>query len=151
MGVTATAGAKAFSHTFSLALTLAVLTNLTQYTWHKVADKAGTHWQRHGPVWLLAVATPLLCADLMRHCLQDAGIWPAPGSSMYRDDCDEVAGLKGLRCLTLVGWIFSILCTYSGFIMMVTAVVWSANLHGKIHAAWSQISIASGRRTPLPA
>jgi hypothetical protein len=32
---------------------------------------------------------------------------------MYRDDCDEVSGIQGLKCLTLVGWIFSIFCTYT--------------------------------------
>lgn len=35
MGITATAGAKAFSHTFSLVLTFTILTNLTQYTYWK--------------------------------------------------------------------------------------------------------------------
>lgn len=33
IGVTATAEAKVFSHTFSLALTAVVLTNLTQFVW----------------------------------------------------------------------------------------------------------------------
>mmetsp|Transcript_30509 Transcript_30509/g.67644 ORF Transcript_30509/g.67644 Transcript_30509/m.67644 type:complete len:152 (+) Transcript_30509:433-888(+) len=150
MGITASAGAKAFSHTFSLTLTFAILTNLVQYTVHKAAEKCSstlTHWQRYGPSYLLAIATPLVCADLTRHCLQDSGIWPAPGSSMYidSDDCDDVSGLKGLRCLTLVGWLFSIIFTYSGFALMVIAVLWSANLPAKISRAWSEISIASGR------
>ncbi len=71
MGITATAGAKAFSHTFSLALTLAILTNLTQYMYWKSAYKVGgSLWSRQGPTILLAIATPLLVADLMRHCLQ---------------------------------------------------------------------------------
>ncbi|GFH20150.1 hypothetical protein HaLaN_17228, partial [Haematococcus lacustris] len=30
----------------------------------------GTLWQRQGPTLLLALATPLLLADLVRHCLQ---------------------------------------------------------------------------------
>ena len=37
MGISATAGAKAISHTFSLCFTLAILTNLTQYTSWKCA------------------------------------------------------------------------------------------------------------------
>lgn len=42
MGITATAGAKAFSHTFSLVFTFAILTNLTQYTyWKCKADMKG--------------------------------------------------------------------------------------------------------------
>ena len=39
IGITATAGAKVISHTFSLALTLAILTNLTQYMAHKAAAR----------------------------------------------------------------------------------------------------------------
>ncbi len=45
----------------------------------------------------------------------------------------SIQGLHGLSCLTLVGWIFSIFCTYTGFVLLVTAVVWSANLPGKIY------------------
>mmetsp|Transcript_11495 Transcript_11495/g.20365 ORF Transcript_11495/g.20365 Transcript_11495/m.20365 type:complete len:143 (+) Transcript_11495:312-740(+) len=137
MGISATAGAKSLSHTLSMALTMTILTNLTQYTYHKAQLRRGSLWHRQGPTLLLALATPLLLADLARHCLQDSGVWPAPGSSMYRDDCDEVAGLAGLRCLTAVGWIFSILFTYSGFILMLVSVVWAANIHDKIRSAWA--------------
>ncbi|KAJ9517555.1 hypothetical protein QJQ45_024960 [Haematococcus lacustris] len=77
-----------------------------------ISGCSGTLWQRQGPTLLLALATPLLLADLVRHCLQDAGLWTGPSSSMYRDDCDEVSGIHGLACLTLVGWLFSILFTY---------------------------------------
>lgn len=53
------------------------------------------------------------CAHARPHArAQDSGVWPPPGSSMYRDDCDDASGIKGLACLTLVGWIFSIGCTY---------------------------------------
>ncbi|GFH20861.1 hypothetical protein V8C86DRAFT_617545 [Haematococcus lacustris] len=122
---------------------MAVLTNLTQYTYHKAASRSGTLWQRQGPTLLLALATPLLLADLVRHCLQDAGLWTGPSSSMYRDDCDEVSGIHGLACLTLVGWLFSILFTYSGFVLMISAVFWSASLGSKVRRAWSQIQAAT--------
>lgn len=39
IGITATAGAKNISHTFSLAFTLAILTNLAQFMAHKAAAK----------------------------------------------------------------------------------------------------------------
>ena len=39
MGISATAGAKAFSHSISFALTLAILTNLLQYYWARAAAK----------------------------------------------------------------------------------------------------------------
>jgi hypothetical protein len=40
-------------------------------------------------------------------------------------------GLGGFRCLTAVGWIFTVIFTYSGFILLITAVFWSANI-GKV-------------------
>ncbi|GLC35409.1 hypothetical protein PLESTB_000567700 [Pleodorina starrii] len=137
MGITATAGAKAFSHTFSLALTLAILTNLAQYTAWKALGRSGTHWQRFGPAWLLVIATPLMCADLMRHCLQDSDIWTGPSSRMYRDHCGPVSGLHGFWCLSITGWLFSIVFTYSGFVLLVTAVLWSSNLIAKLRLAWT--------------
>lgn len=48
----------------------------------------------------------------------------------------DVSGLKGLRCLTAVGWIFSIFCTYTGFALMMASVVWSTRLFTKIRRAW---------------
>ncbi len=41
----------------------------------------GTHWQRYGPAWLLVIATPLVCADMTRHCLQVGGhvLWEGKG------------------------------------------------------------------------
>jgi len=138
MGIAATAASRSISHTFSFALTLAVLTNLIQFMSHKAAAKPGalTHMQRYGPVWLLAAATPLILADQVRHCLQDSGVWPEPGSSMFRDDCDDTSGLHGFTCLTPVGWIFAIGCTYSGFGLMMASVVWSTKLFTKLNRAW---------------
>jgi len=46
---------------------------------------------------------------------------------MYRDDCDP-KGLKGFLCLTAVGWIFTVLFTYTGFLLLIVGVFWSANL-----------------------
>ena len=39
--------------------------------------------------------------------------------SMYRPDCGPVRGLHGLECLSLVGWLFTIVFTYLGFGCMV--------------------------------
>lgn len=87
-----------------------------QFMVHRAASKPGTltHYQRYGPSYLLALAIPLMLADQVRHALQDSGVWPEPGSSMFRDDCDDTTGLHGFTCLTTVGWIFSIGCTYTG-------------------------------------
>ena len=50
---------------------------------------------------------------------QDAGVWTGPSSRMYRDDCSPVTGLHGFYCLSLTGWVFSIFCTYTGFVLMI--------------------------------
>lgn len=105
----------------------------------KGSAKSGTHWQRFGPAYLLLVATPLACADMTRHCLQDAGIWTGESSRMYRGDCSSVSGLHGILCLSVTGWLFSIVFTYSGFILMVTAVFWSSNLGPKLQRAWAAV------------
>ena len=74
----------------------------------------------------------------VRHSLQDSGIWPEPSSSMYIDDdnCSH-AGFHSFLCLTPVGWIFAIGFTYSGFAVLVGSILWSTNLFGKLHRAWS--------------
>lgn len=71
--MTASAGAKAFSHNLSFAITLTALTNLAQYTYWKALSRRGSHWRRFGPVYLACAAVPLVMADLTRHVLQGMG------------------------------------------------------------------------------
>lgn len=129
-------------------MTLAVLTNLVQHTYHRTGGRAG-------PTLLVALAVPLVCADLLRHVLQDSGIWSGASSHMYLPpDADSVctpgaagdalcraprsAGGYGhgapwacdadaqhcvcpeasIRCLSRVGWVFTIGCTYTGFALL---------------------------------
>lgn len=126
------------SHTLSFAVILAVLTNLAQYTAYKCKDRRGSHWQRFGPLYLICAAIPLIMADLTRHVLQDAGVWSGPSSSMYRPDCSSVHGIHGLRCLTLTGWFFTIVFTYTGFASLLVGVAWATNLHATVVSAWRQ-------------
>lgn len=59
---------------------------------------------------------------------------------MYREDCPySVKGFTGILCLTLVGWLFTIVCTYSGFAAMLTGVFWGADLHIKLPKAYGDI------------
>lgn len=100
----------------------------------------GAHWHRFGPAYLIAISVPLVIADEVRHLLQDAGLWPEPGSSMYREDCPySVKGFTGILCLTFVGWLFTIVFTYSGFAAMLTGVFWGADLHIKLPKAYNDI------------
>ena len=133
LGISSTLAARVASHSFSLAISLSVLTNLIQLFYHSSQVKPGTNWQRFGPTYLLALATSLILADQVRHVLQDSEIWSPPASNMYQDDCDAT-WFKW--CLTPVGWIFAVACTYLGFTLMVVAVLLQTKFITKIKRAW---------------
>jgi len=79
-------------------------------------------------------------ADLLRHVLQDSGFWPSPGSDMYRAHCKySTHGLSGIRCLSLVGWLFTIVFTYLGFALLIAGMFWSIDMVKKIRLAWANI------------
>mmetsp|Transcript_18015 Transcript_18015/g.58828 ORF Transcript_18015/g.58828 Transcript_18015/m.58828 type:complete len:141 (-) Transcript_18015:377-799(-) len=137
LGIAASEGAKSLAHSLSFGVTLAVLTNLAQHTFHQ-KPKTGTHWQRYGPTYLVCLSVPLVMADLTRHVLQDAnmlGRW----SHMYRQGC----GHDDIRCLSWAGWLFSIVLNYSGFICLIIGSLWSVNLIAKVRIAWRKARGAS--------
>ncbi|KAK9813126.1 hypothetical protein WJX72_009501 [[Myrmecia] bisecta] len=116
------------------------------YTAWKTAARRGTGWSKWGPLVLVVLSVPLVMADLTRHVLQDAGIWPSPGSDMYRPDCDHSARhLGGITCLSLVGWLFTIVFTYLGFACLIAGVLWGADIHIKLRRAWRDIRRARQR------
>eukprot|EP00873_Tetraselmis_striata_P014038 jgi/Tetstr1/434302/TSEL_023408.t1 len=140
MGIAATAAAKELAHTISFGVTLALITNMAQYTLHKCLKRRGTHWSRFGPAYLCFLGVPLIMADLTRHVLQDSGVWPSPGSDMYRADCPySTHGISGLRCLSAVGWFFTIFCTYLGFGLLIWGMLWATDIHIKMAAAWREL------------
>ena len=59
-------------------------------------------------------------SSLKRACIfADADIWTGPSSGMYRPDCGHSERhLGGLTCLSLTGWLFTIIFTYMGFAFM---------------------------------
>ena len=86
-------------------------------------------WKKWGPTILTAVAGVLILADLVRHVLQDTNVWPADkGSAQYRPDC----GKEDIACLSTVGVFFTIIFTYSGFILLALGTLWNANIMAKL-------------------
>jgi len=83
---------------------------------------------RYGPFYLVLFAVPLVMADLTRHILQDTNVWPEPGSAEYRDGCPD----ETISCLSTVGIIFTIICTYLGFICLAVGVLWNAKIWEKL-------------------
>lgn len=92
--------------------------------------------RRYGPFYLTLLAVPLIMADLTRHVLQDADMISL---SMYRDGCDHHTGFRGITCLGVWGWLFTIIFTYSGFLCLLIGTFWAANIVGKVKDAWSNI------------
>lgn len=93
--------------------------------------KRMTFWKKWGPFMLTFAAMFLILADLLRHVLQDTNVWPEgpwPGSSEYRSNCPK----ENVTCLSAVGWIFTIVCTYSGFVLLFIGTMWNANFVQKI-------------------
>jgi len=90
----------------------------------------GSHWEKYGPTYLCAIASLMVMADLMRHVLQDANVWPSPGSDEYRADCNT----ETMACLSVVGWTITILCTYVGFALLFFATMWNAKICEKLKA-----------------
>lgn len=134
IGVATTEGAKQLSHSISFGVTLAMLTNLTQFVWWNNKKRTGSHLSRFGPTYLCLLSVPLVMADLTRHVLQDAGMVKL---AMYRNNCDSA----GIKCLSVVGWLFTIVFTYLGFACLLVGVFWSANLVTKLRKLWQNLKL----------
>jgi len=131
VGGTVSAAARTTGHTISFAVTGTIMLALVIYIRYTAKNRFGSHWHTYGPTYLCCLAALMIMADLSRHVLQDAEIWPAgpwPGSSQYRPDCHEEA----MECLSVVGWIFTIALTYGGFGTLFIGTLWNASICEKL-------------------
>jgi len=120
-------------HYISLGITGAMMIALNVYMFHCAIKKRSKlpFAKQFGPFFLTVGAALLILADLFRHVLQDTKVWPEgpwPGSSQYRSNCNE----ENVTCLSAVGWVFTIVCTYSGFVLLFWGTMWNANLVQKL-------------------
>jgi hypothetical protein len=73
-------------------------------------------------------------ADPTRHVTQDLGWWPSVsdgtfiGSAEYRPDCHD----ENISCLSVLGVFFTIVFTYSGFVLLAVGTFWNANIVSKL-------------------
>jgi len=142
VGGTVTAAARELGHWISFGTTLAMMIGLALYVWWHSRQRWGTHWQKYGPTYLTILSGLLIMADLTRHVLQDTGAWPNQmgnwGSEEYRSDCVD----ENMGCLSIVGWLFTIVATYTGFALLVVGTLWNANICDKlkdIRAEWKRL------------
>jgi len=128
-----TAGARHLGHYIALGVTGSLMLAVNGYMLHCAIKKRKRmpFFKKWGPFLLTFIAMFLILADLMRHVLQDTNVWPAgpwPGSNEYRNNCPK----ENFTCLSAVGWIFTIVCTYSGFVLLFIGTMWNANFIQKI-------------------
>lgn len=100
-------------------------------------------WKRNGPLILVTIAIPLIMADIVRHVLQDEGVWlsciPKPeggcywySSAEYKSGEAETTSDENLTHLSTIGILFAIVATYSGFILLAFGTLWNANIMSKL-------------------
>jgi hypothetical protein len=143
-----TAAARATGHYISFAVTgfMMILVNIYIFYCARTKRKrAKTFTQKYGPLMLTILAALFIMADLTRHVLQDLKVWkegPWPGSSQYRSGCPH----ENVTCLSAVGVVFTIIFTYTGFILLFIGTMWNANLVAKLREIRQQwIQLRQGR------
>jgi len=137
----ASAAARKMGHVISLSVTGAMMVGVNIYMFYCAKTKRRrTHYQ-YVPFILTVLAGCLILLDLMRHVLADHHIWkpgPFPGCSQYRPNC----GKENITCLSLTGVLFTIVATYTGFILLFIGTMWNANLISKLKEVkrkWQEI------------
>ena len=147
LGAAASEAAKALSHSLTFAINLAVLTNLTQHTFSRTGRVGPTllvaasvplicadlfrHVLQDSGVWSSSDSHMYLPPDAASSCDPGAAgdaLCRAPHSAggfghaapwscnanLHLCVCPEAS----IRCLSRIGWIFTILCTYTGFLCL---------------------------------
>lgn len=145
IGGTVTATARTLGHWVSFGVTLAMMIGLAIYIGYSAKRRSGSRCRKWGPTYLTIAAGFLIMADLTRHILEDVGAWPERmgyhnwfGAGEYRDTCPE----ETMRCLSVMGVLFTIIATYTGFILLVIGTMWNANIIDKlkdVKAEWKRL------------
>ena len=147
LGAAASEAAKALSHSLTFAINLAVLTNLTQHTYARTGRVGSTllvaasvplvcadlfrHVLQDSGMWSSSDSHMYVPPDAASSCDPGAAgdaLCRAPHSAggfghaaPWSCDADRhlcVCPEASIRCLSAVGWIFTILCTYTGFLCL---------------------------------
>jgi len=115
-----------------------MMIGLSIYVGYHARTRWGTHWQKFGPTYITILASIFVMCDLSRHVLSDLNWWPSQmnngwGSDEYTRDragCEQ--GEENMGCLSTVGVLFTIVFTYTGFLLLVVGTMWNANICDKL-------------------
>lgn len=116
-----------------------MMLGISIYVAYGTKRRKGTHWEVWGPTYLTVLASFLVMLDVTRHVLNDLfGIL-----SEYRHGCH----VEAWKCLSVFGVFITIICTYSGFAILIGASLWNANICEKVDdfkAKWKELTKPPG-------
>lgn len=173
-----TPSTRSFTHSLTWGINLMVVTNMLQFVFAKTkrSRKHLPFCRKWGPFNCILLSLPLMMADLTRHLVNDAwgtaceeldrdrfphavlGFQNSPGGAFqpiaegYNKYCKSVPMANeytSTGALSAYGWVFTIFCTWSGFIAMFVGIFWALSLPQKVMAQWRAIR-ARGGQTPAP-
>lgn len=146
-GGAVTAASRTLGHWISFATTLAMMLAMAAYMmWSSRKRSNKSHFHKYGPTYLVILASLFIMADLTRHILEDIKVWPSQmkngwGSAQYSHSL-TCQGKEVFRCLTQVGWLFTVVFTYLGFFLLIVGTMWNSNIVSKaklFRAKWRQL------------
>lgn len=110
-----------------------MLGGVAAFVWYEArAKRRGIGGSVYGPALLVSVASILIIADPTRHVLQDLQLIGAP---MYKPHCR----VETFACLSIIGWFFTVFCTYVGFALFFGGVIWNSNIVDRIVKQWKDL------------
>jgi hypothetical protein len=133
LGMTVTSASRKLSHYLNLSIDLVMLVSVLIFIWYEARTKRRVYnhtiFGVYGPALLVSLASILIMADPIRHVLQDLNLIDAP---MYKSKCHA----ETFSCLSIIGWFFTIFCTYFGFTLFFIGVLWNSNTFVKVVTKW---------------
>lgn len=146
---TVSAAARKLGHVISLAVTGFMMLLVIGFIWYSLRHRSRRRGCCHyyGPLILIVSSVPLILAEPMRHLLQDEGLWDEchrPNGEVWPSHCtwsssQYECNLPGpdhcipdsqenIGHLSMIGWLFTIVFTYSGFVLLAFGTLWNANI-----------------------
>mmetsp|Transcript_704 Transcript_704/g.1248 ORF Transcript_704/g.1248 Transcript_704/m.1248 type:complete len:240 (+) Transcript_704:256-975(+) len=132
-----------FFHGIQVAITLALMTNVVQFAWWtrkglRSKEKRLTHCARYAPVYVLLLSTCLVMVQPT--CMLVISSWKI--NNFFFDGGNTNALVPN----TVTGWMIQGFCTYFGYLLLFTGVLWSTQLHKKIARKWRLLRGGNGSR-----
>jgi len=150
---TVSASARKLGHWISFGITLFMMILVNCFIFWSLKNRSRSRGFCHywGPLILTLCCVPLIMADLVRHVLQDTNVWPECDRAenvIWDSSCTWASNQfkcteppsegciptseENMAHLSVVGIIFTICCTYSGFACLFVGTLWNADIVNKL-------------------